>query len=193
MAGWVPPKVKSEAKDKQEIQALFRAMDAASRTGDLDAALALVDFPVTMITDDSRGQATGEAWTRERWIEVMKPFYEKPMKDAKVTHKPTIFLLTDSLATVTDLVTIAQGGRSTTARNAMFLARRDGKWRVKVMAEGGWGDMMAAPAASGAAAKESAPPSTGAGSSGAGAPAAPPKTEGDVQTPKEAGSPDRTR
>ncbi len=143
MAGWVPPKVKSEAKDRQEIQALFRTMETASRTGDLDTAAALVDFPVTMITDDSKGRGGGEGWSREQWIQVMKPFYAKPMKDAKVTHKPTIFLLTDSLASVSDVYTMTQGGKSITARTSTFLVRRDGKWRVKVMAEGGWGDMMA--------------------------------------------------
>jgi uncharacterized protein (TIGR02246 family) len=143
MAQWTPPKVKNEAKDKQEIQAVFKAMDAASRTGDLEAGAALIDFPVTMITDDKKGQASGDAWSREQWTQVMKPFYDKPMKDAKVTHKPTIFLLSDSLASVTDVYTMTQGGKSITARTAMLLARIDGKWRVKAMVEGGWGDAMA--------------------------------------------------
>jgi uncharacterized protein (TIGR02246 family) len=143
MAGWSPPKVKSEAKDKQEIQALLQAMDAAGKKGDLDAAAALVDFPVTMITDDSKGQGSGVAWSREQWAQVMKPFYEQPMKDAKVTHKPTVFLVSDSLASVDDVVTMVQGGKTITTRTSMFLVRVDGKWRAKVMAEGGWGDMMA--------------------------------------------------
>ncbi len=142
MAGWVPPKVKSEAKDKQEIQALLRSMDAAGRTGDLDAAVALIDFPVMMMTDDSKGEAMGDAWDRERWTEMMKPFYAKPMKDMKVTHKPNIFLLSDSLAAVDDVCTMTQGGKTLTTRNSMVLIRTDGKWRVKSMAEGGWGDKM---------------------------------------------------
>ncbi len=145
MAGWVPPKVKSEAKDKQEIQALFRAMETASRNGDLDAAAALVDFPVTMITDDSRGEAKGEVWSREQWTQVMKPFYDKPMKDVKVTHKPTIFLLSDSLGSVNDVATFSHGGKPVTTRSSMLVVRRDGTWRVKTMAEGGWGDMTGAP------------------------------------------------
>ena len=172
MAGWVPPKVKNEAKDKQEIQALFRSMEAAARTGDLDAAAALVDFPVTMMTDDSKGEATGDAWTREQWTEVMKPFYGKPMKDMKVTHKPTIFLLSDSLASVDDVCTMTQGGKTMTSRNSMFVIRRDGKWRVKAMAEGGWGDMMAAaPQGTAGGAQE---PASGATSTGSAAPQAEP-------------------
>ncbi len=168
MASWVPPKVKKEAKDKQEIQALFRGMEAAARTGDLDAAAALVDFPVTMMTDDSKGEASGDAWSREQWTEVMKPFYGKPSKDMKVTHKPSIFLLSDSLASVDDVCTMTQGGKTITTRNSMFVIRRDGKWRVKAMAEGGWGDMMAAaPQGTASGTQE---PSSGAASSGSAAP-----------------------
>ena len=161
MAAWVPPKVKNEAKDKKEIQAVLRAMDSAATTGDLEAAAALVDFPVTMITDDSKGEAMGEAWNREQWTQVMKPFYDKPMKGMKVTHKPTIFLLSDSLASVDDVCTMTQGGKTVTSRNSAFLIRRDGKWRVKAMAEGGWGDVVAAPPREAASGTSSAPGSTG--------------------------------
>lgn len=171
MASWVPPKVKNAAKDKQEIQALFRSMEAAMRTGDLDAAAALVDFPVTMVTDDSKGEAMGEAWDRDRWTEVMKPFYAKPMKDMKVTHKPDIFLLSDSLATVDDTTTMTMGGKSLTSRNSMLLVRKDGKWRVKAMAEGGWGDMMAT-APQGTASR------TSPASEGTGTVAEPPASQG---------------
>ena len=198
MAGWVPPKVKNEAKDKQEIQALFRSMDVASRSGDLDAAAALVDFPVTMMTDDSKGEATGDAWSREQWTQTMRPFYEKPMKDMKVTHKPTIFMLSDSLASVDDVCTMIQGGKTMVTRNSMFVVRKDGKWRVKAMAEGGWGDMMAAqgtasgaqgPASEGTGSASQGPPSEGTGS-GAQAPTEPktppvPPTPTERQTPAE--------
>ena len=135
-------KVTKGAQDKKEIAALFRAMDEAGKKGDLEAAAALVDFPVLMVTDDSKGQAMGEAWTREQWVEVMKPFYEKPMKDMKVTHKPTVFLLSDSIASVNDVVTMTHGKKTMTARDSMILVRRDGKWKLKTMAESGWGDMM---------------------------------------------------
>jgi uncharacterized protein (TIGR02246 family) len=163
MAGWVPPKVKNEAKDKQEIQALFRSMDVASRSGDLDAAAALVDFPVTMMTDDSKGEAAGDAWSREQWTQTMRPFYERPMKDVKVTHKPTIFLLSDSLASVDDVCTMTQGGKTMVTRNSMFVVRKDGKWRVKAMAEGGWGDLMAAQGGTASGAQGPATEGTGSG------------------------------
>jgi uncharacterized protein (TIGR02246 family) len=181
MAKWVPPKVTKAEKDKQEIQALLRSMEAASRTGDLDTAAALVDFPVTMMTDDSKGEAMGEAWSREQWMKVMKPFYDKPMKDVKVTHKPNIFLLSDSLASVDDVATMTKGGKTITARNSMFTIRRDGKWRVKAMAEGGWGDMMAE-APQGTA---SSTPSSTEGSASEKAGSAAPEPQGTASPPEE--------
>jgi uncharacterized protein (TIGR02246 family) len=193
MANWVPPKVTNAGKDKQEILAVLRSMEAAGRTGDLDAAAALVDFPVMMITDDSKGDAMGEAWSREQWTKVMKPFYDKPMKDVKVTHKPTIFLLSDSLASVDDVCTMTRGGKTVTSRNSIVAIRRDGKWRVKTMAEGGWGDMMAA-APQGTASSTQGPPSEGTGSAaegprsqGSGSAAEAPRSQGsgsDVQAPE---------
>jgi hypothetical protein len=177
MAGWVPPKLTNPAKDKKEIQALLQAMDAAGKRGDIDAAAALIDFPVLMATDDSKGEGMAEAWERERWIEVMKPFYSKPMADMKVTHKPDIFLLSDSLATVNDVATVKMGPKTVTMRNSTLVLRRDGKWLVKGMAEAGWGDM---PQMQDTAAGSGAPSSgsgTGAGGNSGGVQEPPPPTK----------------
>jgi hypothetical protein len=96
-----------------------------------------------MLTDDSKGEARGGAWTREQWVKEMGPLY-KPMPDMKVSEKPTVFLMTDSLATVTNVATITMGkNKPFTTRNSMLLARVGGEWKVKAMVEGGWGDAMA--------------------------------------------------
>ena len=144
MAGWAPRKVAREAQDRKEILAAMKAAEEAGKKGDLAAAAALVDFPVLMVTDDSKGQGSAEYWSREQWTQVMAPMYAKPM-EVKVTHKPEIFLASDSLATLNDVVTMTMGKKSITARNTTILIRKDGKWLVKAMMEGGWGDMMAGP------------------------------------------------
>jgi uncharacterized protein (TIGR02246 family) len=146
MAGWAPKKVTREAQDRKEIAALIQAMDDAGKKGDLAAATALVDFPVLMVTDDSKGQASAVEWSKEQWTQVMEPFYKQPMQ-GKVTHKPVVFLASDSLATLNDVVTMTMGKKSMTSRNTTILVRREGKWLVKAMMEGGWGDMMAQSAA----------------------------------------------
>jgi hypothetical protein len=140
MAAWKPPKVQAEAKDKKEIMALFGRMDAAGKKGDLDAAAALVDFPVLMVTDDSKGEAQTAEWSRAQWTEVMKPFYSKPM-EGKVTHKPTIFVVTDSLAVATDAWTMTAGRKTTSGKSSTLFVRKGGEWRIRAMMEGGWGDM----------------------------------------------------
>jgi hypothetical protein len=148
MAGWSPRKVSREAQDKKEITALLAAMDDAGKKGDLQAAVALVDFPVLMVTDDSKGEASSEPWTKEQWVKVMEPFF-KPNPDMKMTHRHAIFLVTDSLATVQDQATMTMGPKKVASRSATLLVRKGGQWRVKSMIEGGWGDMMSAPGASG--------------------------------------------
>ncbi len=165
MAGWVPPKVKAEAKDKQEIQALLRSMETASRTGDLEAAAALVDFPVTMITDDSKGEGKAVAWDREKWTQVMTPFYGHPKKDMKITHRPNVFLLSDSLGVVNDVATMTEGGKTITTRSSMLVIRRDGRWRVKTMPAGGSGHMMGANGPASASPGPGSSGGTGAGAS----------------------------
>lgn len=167
MAAWKPPRVTREARDRKEIAALWKEFEQCEKKGDVHAAAALVDFPVLMVTDDSRGQAMGETWSREQWTKVMEPFYKSPNPDMKVTHRPQVFLMSDSLATVNDVVTVTTGPKKMTARNSTLVIRKDGKWLVKAMTEGGWGDVMGPPATA------SQPPAggdtgTGSGSSGSG-------------------------
>lgn len=151
-AGWSPPRVKHEGRDQQEIHRFFVKMEDAARKGDLAAASALIDFPVLMVTDDSKGEATSVSWDRERWEKEMAPFYAKPMPIPS-SHTPTVFLVTDSLAMVGDRWTLVSGKRKLTGRNATLLVRKDGAWKAKAMVEGGWGDVPsaadAAPAAGG--------------------------------------------
>jgi uncharacterized protein (TIGR02246 family) len=142
MADWVPPQVKNEKGDRKEILALFKTMEDAEKKGDLGAAAALVDFPVLMVTDDREGQAMSGSWDREKWTQVMEPFYKHPMQGMRVAHKPVIFLISDSLASVDDQTTITHGKRTIHARNSTLLVKKDGKWLVKAMAEGGWGQVM---------------------------------------------------
>jgi hypothetical protein len=153
MAAWTPPVIKHEKKDRQEIAALLKKMEAAGAKGDLDSAAALVDFPVLMVTDDSKGEGGGDAWSREQWLQVMKPFYAKPMPEGSQTQgKRTIVLVTDSLALVGAGWTMKMGPKKVSGTNGMILVRKGGAWKAKAMVEGGWGDMPMPGAAPGDAA-----------------------------------------
>jgi hypothetical protein len=102
----------------------------------------MIDFPVLMISDNSKGDGGGSSWSREQWTAVMKPFYEKPMPEENMTTgKPTISLVTDSLAAIHSPWTLKVNGKTLTGSNAVLLVRKGGAWKVKAMMEGGWGDM----------------------------------------------------
>jgi hypothetical protein len=144
MAGWRPPKKitpAEEKKTKADINALFKKMEQAGQKGELEAAAALVDFPVLMLTDTKEGDAVGDQWDEQQWREVMTPFYAQPMKDMRVTHSPKVFLVTGALASVDDDWTMTMGKKKTTGRSSMLLVRKAGEWKIKAMVEGGWGDM----------------------------------------------------
>jgi hypothetical protein len=173
MAGWRPPKKitpAEEKKTKADINALFKKMEQAGQKGELDAAAALVDFPVLMLTDTKEGDSVGDQWDEQQWREVMTPFYAQPMKDMRVTHNPKVFLVTEALASVDDDWTMTMGKKKTAGRSSMLLVRKAGEWKIKAMVEGGWGDMAMPEKPAGAT-----PPAPGGGTQ---PPAGTPPAEG---------------
>jgi hypothetical protein len=176
MAGWVPRKVTREQQDRKEIAAFMKQLSEAGKKGDLEAAAALVDFPVLMVTDDSKGEAMTDSWDRERWMEVMRPFY-KPMPGVKMTDKPTVSMLTDSLAAVVNQWTMTAAKKTRSGRSAVLLVRKEGQWRIKSMMEGGWGDMMKEKPASASQAQPSEPAQA--------SPATPPSGTGTTTSPPD--------
>jgi hypothetical protein len=186
----IPRTVTNAKADRAEILALLRALEDAVRRSDVNGAASLVDFPVLMVTDDAKGEAMADTWSKDQWIEVMAPFY-RPAPGTTISHRPAIFLVTDSLATVADEVTVTTGKQKFTTRSALVVVRTGGKWKVKSMVEGGWGGAVrdrpeasdAPPAArpSGGAAP-SAPSPTPPAAPGAGAPE-PAKPPRDGATP----------
>src|SRR5262249_37308897 len=119
----------------------FKEQDELGKKGDFAGYVARVDFPVYMITDDSKGVPEEVAMTREQFTAIMKGFFEGMPKDAKVTHKPNIVVLSDSLVNITDDFTMTVGKQKMSGRNAGLLIKKDGQWKWKSMTEAGWGGM----------------------------------------------------
>jgi hypothetical protein len=162
MAGWTPRKV-TPAQEKQagqQIQQLFKKFEQAGMKGDLDAAVALLDFPVLMVTDNKAGDAVGAPYTEEQWRKEMGPMYQSSPKDMKMTHSPKVFLVSEALASVDDSWTMTMGKKKLSGRSNMLLIRKAGEWKVKSMVEGGWGD-MAGPGSAPGSGEKPAEPATG--------------------------------
>ena len=169
-----------EKKTKKEIEAFMKTCEANEAKQDWDAELTMIDFPVYMATDDAKGTTEGRPVTKEQYVEMMKGMGEMP-KDMKTTHKPTVTVLTDSLAMMVDDFTMTMGKNKLSGRNASLMVKVDGAWKRKMMVEGGWGGMTPPPAKTTASAAPAA--GTPAAKSPASATAAPPSKGGATAAP----------
>ena len=142
MGGWTPRKVTHP--DKKGIEAMLTQMDKAWTAGDITATASMVDFPVYMVTDDSKGVVYTDSWTKDTYMtnmtETMKNM--SGMKDMKVKHNRKYDFITDDIAFVYDDVAMTMGKHTINVRNSSLVIKKDGKWMVKSMVEGGWGDSM---------------------------------------------------
>jgi hypothetical protein len=130
----------NEAKIRKEIEAFFKEEEAIMKRRDFDAALARVDFPIFMATDDSKGIPEAELFDRQRYVEMMKPMFEQMPADMQAKPKTTITVLSDSLATFTCDFTMTTGKEKLSGRNGGLLVKRDGQWKWKALYEAGCGD-----------------------------------------------------
>jgi hypothetical protein len=133
---------KKAQQNQTELKASFKQWHAVGLKGDVNAMADMIDFPVIMMTDDSKGNFKMEQWNRDQWIAVMKPFMDPAaMKGMSWSSKEACFLLSDDLASCEELISI-QGPKMKGKYNAhTILVRIDGKWKVKQMMEAGWGDL----------------------------------------------------
>ncbi len=138
-----PParKVTDEKKTKKELEAFFKTVDEADKAGNFDAAVATIDFPLFMATDDLKGVPQARAYSKDEYVAMMKPMMEGMPKDIVTTHKRSITLLSDSLANVVDDWTTTMGKVKTTGKNATLVVKVGADWKLKSMVEAGWGDI----------------------------------------------------
>ncbi|MFP2930636.1 hypothetical protein ACLESO_36645 [Pyxidicoccus sp. 3LG] len=130
----------NEAKTRKEIEAFFKEEEAIMKKRDVQAALDRVDFPTYWVTDDSKGVPKEETYDRQKLEAMMNDMFKQMPEDAKMVQKPTITVLSDSLAVYTNDFTMTGGGKKHSGRNAGLVVKRDGKWKWKTMYEAGWGD-----------------------------------------------------
>jgi hypothetical protein len=127
-------------QDKKGVADLYKAMDAAMKAGDVNAAADLVDFPVIMLTDDSTGTVQHFNATRDQWVGMMTPMMAQA-KDVKHSAKHTPYFLSDTLAVSIEDISMTAGKTKGKWKAMSVLTLKDGKWKFKQMAEAGWGDM----------------------------------------------------
>jgi hypothetical protein len=130
----------NEAKIRKEVEAFFKEEEAIMKRRDFDAALAQVDFPVFMATDNSKGVPKAAQFDRQQYAEMMKPMFDQMPADMQMTRKTNITVLSDALATYTCDFTVTLGKEKHSGRSAGLVVKRDGQWKWKAFFEAGWGD-----------------------------------------------------
>jgi opacity protein-like surface antigen len=144
MGGWMPQTVTK--KDTKGIETMMKAWHEAFMKKDIAGAAQNLDFPVLMVTTDSKGNVMTTSWDHDTWVNNMtKSMASMPdMKDMPKMPMPKMKydFITNGIASVFETMTMPMGKKSMTTNSHCLVVMKDGKWLVKSMTEGGWGDMM---------------------------------------------------
>ncbi|MCC6806181.1 MAG: hypothetical protein IT381_02060 [Deltaproteobacteria bacterium] len=132
-----------KAMDTKGIDALYADCKTAMDKGDINAMADHNDYPVFMQTDDAAGMHQGGMWTREQWINEMKPMFAAPMpKDMKMAMTKKIMWHSDTLATVIEEHSMTMGKTKGKWTAASTVIKKGDKWMFKTMTEAGWGKKL---------------------------------------------------
>jgi hypothetical protein len=142
-----PMSRKVTKEDKKGVDELFKAAEEGWKKGDVNALADLVDFPVIMLSDDSKGEVKHFAATRDQWVGMMQSMVTGMPKDMKMKSKHSAHFLSDDLAVAIEEISMTMGKVKGSWKSMSVLTLRDGKWKFKEMAEAGWGDMKPPPGA----------------------------------------------
>lgn len=137
---WKPTKVTKA--DNKGIEMLYKSMHEAVMKGDAEAAAALCDFPMMMMTDSHAGATYMEMYTKEMWVKEMAPYMQNMPKDMKVDIKTKPMFMSNNMAFVEESKTMTMGKNKDSWKGGALVVMKDGKWMYKGQVEGGWGDMM---------------------------------------------------
>jgi hypothetical protein len=150
MGNWAPRKVTKE--DRQGIEAAMDAFQKAWTTGDASTAMAMVDYPIFVATDDKDGNVVVNMQDQMVETSMKSMMSDKDvMATASKTPKPKmdIFFITDDMAVVTARSQVAMGKDKVETRAMTFLVNKGGKWMIKGQVQGGWGEAAKAQMAGG--------------------------------------------
>lgn len=146
-----PMSRKVTKEDKKGVSDVYKAWDEAWKKGDANALAELVDFPLIMMSDNSKGEEKHFEASREQFLAMAAGFANMP-KDVKMTAKHTPTFISDSLVVSVNNDSMSMGKIKGSWHSFDVLTLKDGKWKFRQICEAGWGDMgpgehsMAAPA-----------------------------------------------
>ncbi|QSQ20705.1 hypothetical protein JY651_36560 [Pyxidicoccus parkwayensis] len=129
-----------EAKTKKDVEAFLKEEDDIMKRRDFQASLSRIDFPIFMVTDDSKGVPKGEAFDEQKYTQTMKPSMEQGPEVKDLKHNRTLTVLSDSLVSFSDEYSMTMGGKKRVGRSSGLLIKTHDGWKWKAYFEPGWGD-----------------------------------------------------
>jgi ketosteroid isomerase-like protein len=136
-----PMSRKVTKEDKKGVSDAYKAWDEAWKKGDVNALADLVEFPLLMMSDNSKGEEKHFEATREQFVGMMQGMVNMP-KDLKMTDKHTPTFISDSLVVAIGNMTMTMGKVKGSWHGFDVLTLKDGKWKFRQICEAGWGDMV---------------------------------------------------
>lgn len=138
-----PMSRKVTKEDKKGVTETYKAWDEAWKKGDVNALADLVEFPLIMMSDNSKGEEKHFEASREQFVGMMQGMVNMP-KDLKMTDKHTPTFISDSLVVAVGNMTMTMGKVKGSWHGFDVLTLKDGKWKFRQICEAGWGDMVPA-------------------------------------------------
>jgi hypothetical protein len=128
-------------EDVEGIEAMYRRRDDAHKARDWEMLRDTIDFPVWMVTDSADTQAVTWYGDESKLLEVQANIM-RLVPRTPVHHERRYVFLTSNLALNMESNTVMVGNEQVAFKAAHLVIRReDGKWRVKSVIEGGWGNV----------------------------------------------------
>jgi len=135
-----PMSRKVTKEDKKGVTDTYKAWDEAWKKSDVNALADLVEFPLIMMSDNSKGEEKHFEATREQFVAMMAGFANMP-KDMKMTAKHAPTFISDSLVVSVNNDSMTMGKVKGSWHSFDVLTLKDGKWKFRQICEAGWGDM----------------------------------------------------
>jgi hypothetical protein len=130
-------------EDREGLDAFFRAREEAIVEGKWDVLRDQEDYPVFVVTETSTGESVADVWDAQRNGEVLgqaAPYAPR----AELLHEDREYHFVSNdmvISTVTNRYVLPDGNQ-VSWKGANVLVKRGGKWKNKLILEGGIGDFL---------------------------------------------------
>ncbi|HSD56305.1 MAG TPA: hypothetical protein VLA92_04080 [Candidatus Saccharimonadales bacterium] len=126
--------------DAAALMTWFKNYDALVAANDADGMIKEAHLPITVITDDSKGDCVAQQWDESAFRASIEGNVNKA--DTKIKNRRKPFFLNKNLAVVITESVVTNGDDTHYMRYADIMVKQGNEWKFKSMVQAGWGDML---------------------------------------------------